>query len=151
MSSSSSPETPDDDSPLTYLDSKASTFLSEEDKNLLMRIRKRLAELHEPLYRRFAEQIQDDDFMMAGIELVDGRGTDQIRNSVSYFTTSFVEILIAANPGEKVNDDFSRLTKRARRRRQRRQKYMGQLQPLSAESEKNRQQFKHMVEKRCGD
>jgi hypothetical protein len=150
-SSSGSPTTPDDDFQANSLESKANPFLPEEDKNLLMRIRKRLAELHKPLYGRFAEQIQDDDFMVAGIELVDGRGTDQIRNPATYFTTSLVEILIAANPGEQVKDDFSRLIKRSRRRRERRQKYMGQLHPLSAESEEKRQQFNRMVEGRCAD
>ncbi len=149
-SSSGSPPTPDDDVQVNSLESKANPFLPEEDRALLAQVRKRLRERHEPLYRQFLEQILDDDFLMAAIELIDFRGEDQILNPLAYFTTSIVEIFSAANPGDG-DDDFSRLVKQSQRRRKRRQRYLGPLQPLSVESEERRQQFNRMVEGRCTD
>jgi hypothetical protein len=149
-SSSGSPPTPGDDVQVNSLESMANPFLPEEDRALLAQVRKRLRERHEPLYRQFLEQILDDDFLMAAIELIDFRGEDQILNPLAYFTTSIVEILSAANPGDG-DDDFSRLVKQSQRRRKRRQRYLGPLQPLSVESEERRQQFNRMVEGRCTD
>ena len=146
QSSSSSPEIADDDSHGNAMESKANPFLSEEDQALLCRIRKRLRERHEPLYRQFREHIEDDDFLMAGIELIDVRGKELILNPLTYFTMSFVEIFNTARPGEGIDDDFSVLVAEARRRHERREKYIGQLRPLSAESEERRQQFNRSME-----
>ncbi len=150
-SSSCSPRTPDDERALRSLKSKTNCFLQDEDQILLTRIRKRISERHEQLYRQFREQIQDDDFMMAGIELIGIRGEEQILNPLAYFTSSIVEIFLAAEPGERLDDDFGCPVEESRRRRELRDKYMGQLQPLSAESEEKRQQFNRMVESRCSD
>jgi hypothetical protein len=145
-SSPGSPITPGDDFQANSLESKNNSFLSEDDRALLALVRKRLRERNEPLYRQFLEQILDDDFLMAAVELIDFRGEDQILNPLAYFTTSIVEILSAANPGDGVDDDFSRLVKQSQRRRERRQRYIGPLQPLSVESEERRQKFNRRVE-----
>ena len=83
--------------------------------------------------------------MMAGIELIGLRGEEQILNPLAYFTTSVVEIFLAAEPNERLDDDFGWLVEDAQRRRERRDKYMGQLQPLSLESEEMRQRFNRKI------
>jgi len=149
QSSSGSPATPDDDFRASSLESKANPFLPEETQFLMDRIRRRLRERWPQLFELYKKHLQDDDFLSSAIELIGGRGEEQIINRIAYFTTALSEILVAADgpDPETFEDDFGWLIERAQKKRELREKYMGQLQPLSPKSEERRQQFNRMVEK----
>ena len=149
QSSSGSPATPDDDFRASSLESKANPFLPEETQILMDRIRRRLRERWPQLFELYKKHLQDDDFVSSAIELIGGRGEEQIINRIAYFTTALSEILVAADgpDPETFEDDLGWLIERAQKKRELREKYMGQLQPLSPKSEERRQQFNRMVEK----
>jgi hypothetical protein len=147
-SSSGAPPTLDDDFSSTSLDSEANPFLPEETKILMGRIRRRLRERWPHLFEPYQKHVQDDDFLASAIGMIGERGEERIINQIAYFTTALVEILVHADgpDPETFDDDFGWLVEIAEKKRQLREKYLGKLQPLTAEQDQARQQFNRMVD-----
>jgi len=137
---SSSPTRDDEGSRVTSLDSKTTSFLTDEDRTLVQNVQARLRAQYPQAYDRNKDRVDDPLFVREAISMIDERGESAISVPDAYFASGVVKIL-------DCEMDMLALSDLLIRKEHLRNKFMAGFSPtLDPAQDQARQQFNRMVE-----